>query len=99
MPLGFGLHTSCAGFDVLLDKFTKSGPGIVVPDEIDSLILSRVSGEDMVMLVVENTELEVIGVWNIDEVVLTEESIRGDRPTGLRFCLVGNVEGVIGKCG
>ena len=99
MPLGFGSHTSGARFDVLLDKFAESGPGIVAPDEIDGLILSRMSGKDVVMLVAENAELEVIGVRNIDEIVLTEKPIRSDGPAGLRICLVGNEEGVIGKCG
>ena len=98
MPLGFGLHTSGARFDVLLDEFTESRPGIVVTDKVNRLILSRVSGEDMVMLVAENVELEVIRVWNIDEVIVTEEAVRSNGPAGLRFFLVGDVKRVIGKC-
>ena len=99
MPLGFGLHTSGARFDVLLDEFTESRPGIVTTDKVNGLILSGVSGEDMVMLVAENAEPEVIRVWNIDEVIVTEEAVRSNRPAGLRFFLVGDVKRVIGKCG
>ena len=64
MPLGFESHTSGARFDVLLDEFTESRPGIVTTDEVNGLILSRVSGKDVVMLVAENAEPEVIRVWN-----------------------------------
>ena len=99
MPLRFGSHTSGARFDVFLDKFTESRPGIVVMDEVNGFILSRVSRKDVVMLVAENTELEVVGVRNVDKVVMTEEAIRSNRPMGLRFFLVGDVKRVIGKCG
>ena len=85
MPLGFGSHTSGARFDVLLDKFTESGPGIVAMD--------------MVMLVAENAEPEVIRVRNIDEVIMAEESVRSNGPARLRLFLMGNVKRVIGKCG
>ena len=99
MPLGFGSHTSGARFDVLLDEFTESGPGIVTTDEVNGLILSGVSGEDMVMLVAEDTEPEVIRVRNIDEVIMAEESVRSNGPARLRLFLMGNVKRVIGKCG
>ena len=99
MPLGFGLHTSGARFDVLLDEFAESGPGIVAMDKVDRLILSGVSGKDVVVLVAENAEPEVIRVRDIDEVIMTEEAVRSNGPTGLRFFLVGNVKRVIWKCG
>ena len=99
MPLGFGSHASGARFDVLLDEFAESGPGIVATDKIDRLILSGVSGKDVVMLVAENAEPKVIRVRDIDEVIVTEEAVRSNGPTGLRFFLVGNVKRVIGKCG
>ena len=99
MPLGFGSHTSGARFDVLLDEFTESGPGIVATDEVIRLILSGVSGEDMVMLVAEDAEPEVIRVWNVDKVIVMEEAVRSNGPAGLRFFLVGDVKRVVGKCG
>ena len=99
MPLRFGSHTSGARFDVFLDKFMESGPGMVATDEVNGFILSRVSRKDVVMLVVENMELEVVGVWSVDKVVMTEEAVRSNRPTGLRFFLMGNVKRVIRECG
>ena len=75
MPLGFGLHTSCTRFAILLDKFVESGPGIVVADEVHCLILTRMSGEDMIMLVVENLELEVIGIGDVYEIIMAEKSV------------------------
>ena len=98
MPLGLGSHTSGARFDVLLDEFTESGPGIVAMDKVNGLILSGVSGKDVVMLVAENTEPEVIRVRNVDKVIMTEEAVRSNKPAGLRFFLMGNVKRVIGKC-
>ena len=78
MPLGFGSHTSYTRFTIFLDKIVESRPGIVVVDEVHCLILTGMSGEDVIVLVVENSELEVIGIGNIYETVMVEESIRSN---------------------
>ena len=78
MPLGFGSHTSCTRFTIFLDKFMESGPGIIAADEVHCLILTRMSGEDVVMLVLENLELEVIGIGDIYETIMAEKSIGSD---------------------
>ena len=78
MPLGFGLHTSCTRFTIFLDKFTESGPGIIAADEVHCLILTRMSREDVVMLVAENSELEVIGIRDMYETIMAEKSIGSD---------------------
>ena len=78
MPLGFGSHTSCSRFTILLDKFTESGPGIIAADEVHCLILTGMSRKDVVMLVVENSELEVIGVGDVYETIMAEKSVRSD---------------------
>ena len=78
MPLGFGLHTSCTIFTIFLDKFAESGPGIIVVDEVHCLILTGMSGEDVVMLVAENSELEVVGIGDIYETIMAEKSVRSD---------------------
>ena len=56
VPLGFGPHTSCARFTILLDEFVESGPGIVATDEINGFILTGVSGKYVIMFVPQNTE-------------------------------------------
>ena len=78
MPLGFGSHTSCTRFTIFLDKFVESRPGIIAADEVNCLILTGMSGEDMVMLVAENSELEVIGIGDIYETIMVEKSIGSD---------------------
>ena len=98
MPLGFSLHTSCTRFTIFLDKITESRPGIIVADEVHCLILTGMSREDVVMLVVENSELEVIGIGDVYETIM-EKSVGSDRPAELQFFEVGNVKRVIGKCG
>ena len=76
-----------------------SRPGIVAMDEVDSLILTGMSREDMIMLVAEDLELEVVSVGNIDEVIMLEKTICSNGPSGLRILKVGNVERVSWKCG
>ena len=60
MPLRFSLHTSHTRFAIFLDEFMETGPSIIAVNDVDGLILTGVSGEDMIMLVVENLELQVI---------------------------------------
>ena len=78
MPLGLGSHTSCTRFTIFLDKFVESRPGIIAADEVHCLILTAMSGEDMVMLVVENSELEVSGIRAVYETIMVEKSIGSD---------------------
>ena len=78
MPLGFGSHTSCTRFTIFLDKFMESGPGIIAVDEVHCFILTGMSREDVVVLVVENLEPEVVGIGDIYETIMAEKSIRSD---------------------
>ena len=78
MPLGFGSHTSCTRSTVFLDKFTESRPGIIAADEVHCLILTRMSREDVVVLVVENLEPEVIGIRDVYETIVVEKSVGSD---------------------
>ena len=56
----------------------ESRPGIIAADEVHCLILTRMSGEDVVVLVVENLEPEVIGVGDVYETIVAEKSVRSD---------------------
>ena len=42
------------------------------------LVLSEMSREGMIVLIVKNTKMEVIGVRDIDTVIEMEESVRVD---------------------
>ena len=99
MSLGLSSHTSCTRLAIFLDKFTESGPGIIMMDEVNSLILTGMSGEDMIMLVAEDSEPEVVSVGNINEVIMSEKTIFSNGPLGLQILKVGNIERVGGKCG
>ena len=57
---------------------SESGPGIIAADEVHCLILTGMSGEDVVVLVVENSEPEVIGIRDVYETIVAEKSVRSD---------------------
>ena len=78
MPLGFGSHTSCTRFTIFLGKFAESGPGIIAAGEVHCLILTRMSREDVVVLVAENLEPEIVGIRDIYETIVAEKSIGSD---------------------
>ena len=99
MSLGLSSHTSCTRLAIFLDKFAESGPGIVATDEVGGLILTGMSGEDMVMLVAEDSEPEVVSVGDINEVIMSEKTICSNGPSGLRILKMGKIERVGGKCG
>ena len=47
-------------------------------DEVHFLILTGMSGEDVVMIVAENLEPEVVGIEDIYETIVVEKSIGSD---------------------
>ena len=47
-------------------------------DEVHCLILTGMSGEDVVMLVAENSEPEIIGIGDIYETIVAEKSVGSD---------------------
>ena len=57
---------------------SESGPGIIAADEVHCLILTRMSGKNVVVLVVENSEPEVVGIRDIYETIVAEKSIGSD---------------------
>ena len=79
------MHTSRTRFAIFLDELTESGPGVVTKDHFYSLVLTGMSGEYVIMLVAENMETEVVRVRDINEVILTEKTIRSDGPSVHRF--------------
>ena len=70
--LGFSTHTSSTRLAILLNEVTHTRPSIFALDKTNSLILTRVSSEYVVMLMVEESEMEVGGVGNIDMSIVEE---------------------------
>ena len=56
----------------------ESRPGIIAADEVHCLILTGTSREDVVVLVVENSESEVIGIGDVYETIVAEKSVGSD---------------------
>ena len=56
----------------------ESEPGISAADEVHCLILTRMSGEDVVVLVAVNLEPEVIGIGDVYETIMAEKFVRSD---------------------
>ena len=53
----------------------------------------------MIVLIAENVEMEVGGVGDIYEVVMTEETIWGNGPVWFRMSCMGRIDGVGQKSG
>ena len=66
MSRNFSMGAGCAGQNVVLYECTESWPSVFASDKFQGPVLSEMSGEGMIMLIPENSELEVIGVWYKD---------------------------------
>ena len=63
VSLGLCSHASRTRLDevdVFLEKFSEARPSVVSMDELHCLVLTWMSGENVVMLVTKNTKSEVI---------------------------------------
>ena len=83
-----GSHSAVAtstGLTKILNKVMKSGPSVLMSDQIDSLVLSEVSSSQVVVFVTEDLKLEIFGVGYIDTIIFSEETIGVQRPLWVRF--------------
>ncbi|EGN98741.1 hypothetical protein SERLA73DRAFT_73345 [Serpula lacrymans var. lacrymans S7.3] len=85
-----GSGAGSAGLDVVLDKDLEPGPSIFLSDEFQGFVLTKMAGEGMIMLILEYSESEVTGIWDVEVVVLPEEAIGVSRPTGVVLREVGD---------
>ena len=58
-----------AGRNVVLYECMESWPSVFVSDKFQGPVLSEVSGEVMIVLISEDSESEVIGVWYKDTTI------------------------------
>ena len=70
--LWLGTHAGSTRLAVLLDKVAHTRPSVFSLDKTDSLVLTGMSSEDMVILVSEYMEIEVRGVGDINAIVMTK---------------------------
>ena len=69
MPRNFSAGAGHAGRNVVLYKCTESWPSVFASDKFQGPVLSEVSGEGMIVLILEDLESEVIGVWYKDTTI------------------------------
>ena len=69
MSLRLGAHTSSTGFNIGLNRGSEFWPNIVLSNQINSLVLTEVSGEWAGMIVLQNSKPEVTHIRHIDVVV------------------------------
>ena len=99
MTLGFSAHTSSTRLAILLNEVVHTRPSILALDKTNSLILTGVSSEYVVMLMVEDSEMEVRGVGNVDMSIVEEITCIVNRPAGIRILQEGKVSRVGRKSG
>ena len=85
MSLGFCTHTSGTGLAIFLDEFSEAGPSVISEYETCCLVLTRMTEENVIVLVAEYTESEIIRVGDVDKIVVSEETIRGNGPVRFRI--------------
>ena len=94
----FGSHTDSTGFAVLFDEFSESRPSVFTSNKVDCLVLTRMSREYVIMFETENAESEIVRVGDVDEIVVSEKTVRCDSPVRFRIVEMGFVERVRWKC-
>ena len=75
------MHASSAGFNVRLNGVSEFGPDIISSDEFQCSILSKVSGDRVVMFILQYSESEIVNVGDVDTFVEQEESVSGNSPS------------------
>jgi hypothetical protein len=63
------LHAGNTQFAEDLDMLAELWPGVFPSNELKGLVLTKVSRQDMVMLVLEHTEVEIVDVRNVNVVI------------------------------
>jgi hypothetical protein len=55
-----------------MHKGPKVGPNIFPSDYHKGFVLSGTPGEDVIMFVLEDSELEVVCIWDINPIMMAE---------------------------
>ena len=97
MTLGFSAHTSSTRLAILLNEVAHTRPSILALDKTNSLILTGVSSEYVVVLMVEDLEMEVRGVRNVDMSIVEKITCIVNRAAGIQILQEGKVSGVSQK--
>jgi hypothetical protein len=69
---GLGTPADGTGVAEFLHEGPKVGPGIFLSDYCEGFVLSGMPGEDVIMFVLEDLELEVVCIWDVNPIVMME---------------------------
>jgi hypothetical protein len=69
---GLGTLAGGTGVAEFLYEGPKVGPNIFLSDYHEGFVLSSMPGEDVIMFVLEDSESEVVRVWDVNPIVMAE---------------------------
>jgi hypothetical protein len=69
---GLGTLAGGTGVAEFLYKGPKVGPNVFPSDYREGFVLSSVPREDVIMFVLEDSESEVVHVWDVNPIVMAE---------------------------
>ena len=75
VSLRLGAHTGRARFAVMLDIVAHERPSILLSYELQGLVLSGMSGEDVIVFVAEYSESEVVVVRDVDSAIEPDQTV------------------------
>jgi hypothetical protein len=67
-----GMLAGGTGVAEFLYEGPKVGPDVFLSDYREGFVLSSVPGEDVIMFVLEDSESEVVHVWDVNLIVMAE---------------------------
>ena len=89
---------SGAGIAEVFDHSPEIRPDILATDELNGFVLSEVIRQDVIMIILDDSESEVRRIWYIDSIVLAERSRLVNGPVrGFRDREMCSRDGIIGK--
>ena len=99
VTLWLGSHTGGARLAVVLNEGAEEWPSVVIMDELKGLVLAKVSRDQMVVFVEKDAQLEIVGVGDVDAVLVSKKSFRVGSPVGVWWIcdVVGDCIGRLGR--
>ena len=75
MSRNLSMGAGHAGWNIVLYECIEFWPSVFMSNKFQGPVLSNMSGEGMIVLIPEDSESEVIGVWYIDTTIQTEKTV------------------------
>jgi hypothetical protein len=69
---GLGMLAGGIGVAEFLYEGPKVGPNVFPSDYREGFVLSGMPGEDVIMFVLEDSESEIVRVWDVNPIVMAE---------------------------